>query len=130
MSRRYAVEFRRKVPDLIEAGKAVAEIANQLGVTAPTAYNWRDQDLIDHGLCVGMSTSHSAELAAARSGSVSSRPTSSSRRRIEARRQRPWFSWEPRSFRRREMLSFQPSSTEGTGRHPNFEPVDLGLASY
>ena len=37
MPRRYPVEFRRKVLDLIEAGKPVAEIAVQLGITAQTA---------------------------------------------------------------------------------------------
>jgi len=48
--RRYPVEFRRKVLDLIEAGKPVAEIAAQLGVTAQTVCNWRNQDQIDRGL--------------------------------------------------------------------------------
>lgn len=66
MPRRYPVEFRRKVLDLVEAGKPVAEIADQLGVTAQTVYNWRNQDLIDQGLRAGTSTSESAELAAAR----------------------------------------------------------------
>jgi len=37
--RRYPVEFRRKVLDLIEAGKPVAEIAGQLGITAQTVYD-------------------------------------------------------------------------------------------
>jgi transposase len=64
--RRYPVEFRRKVLDLIEAGKPVAEVAEQLGVTAQTVYNWRNQDQIDRGVRVGTSTSESAELAAAR----------------------------------------------------------------
>jgi transposase len=64
--RRYPVEFRRKVLDLIEAGKPVAEIAVQLGVTAQTVYNWRNQDQIDRGLRAGMSTTESAELTAAR----------------------------------------------------------------
>jgi len=64
--RRYPVEFRRKVLDLIEAGKPVAEIAAQLGMTAQTVYNWRNQDQIDRGLRAGVSTSESAELAAAR----------------------------------------------------------------
>ena len=41
MSRRYPVAFRRKVVDLIEAGKPVAEIAAQLGVSDQTIYNWR-----------------------------------------------------------------------------------------
>jgi transposase-like protein len=64
--RRYPVEFRRKVLDLVEAGRPVAEIADQLGVTAQTVYNWRNQDLIDRGLRAGTSTGESAELTAAR----------------------------------------------------------------
>jgi len=64
--RRYPVEFRRKVLDLVKAGKPVAEIADQLGVTAQTVYNWRNQDLIDRGLRAGTSTSESTELAAAK----------------------------------------------------------------
>ena len=39
MPRRYPVEFRRKVLDLIEAGKPVAEIAVKLGITSQTVYN-------------------------------------------------------------------------------------------
>ena len=66
MPRRYPVEFRRKVLDLIEAGKPVAEIAEQLGITAQTVYNWRNQDHVDRGHSRGMSTSESAELTAAR----------------------------------------------------------------
>jgi len=64
--RRYPVEFRRKVLDLIEAGKPVAEIAVQLGVSDQTIYNWRKQDQIDRGQRAGMSTTESAELTAAR----------------------------------------------------------------
>ena len=66
MPRRYPVEFRRKVLDLIEASKPVAEIAVQLGVSDQTIYNWRKQDQIDRGLRVGMSTTETAELSAAR----------------------------------------------------------------
>ena len=66
MPRRYPVEFRRKVLDLIEAGKPVAEIAVQLGMTAQTVYNWRNQDQIDRGTRAGTSTSESAALTAAR----------------------------------------------------------------
>jgi transposase-like protein len=64
--RRQPVAFRRKVLDLIEAGKPVAEIAAQLGVADQTIYDWRNQDQIDRGLRAGISTSESAELAAAR----------------------------------------------------------------
>ena len=66
MPRSYPAEFRRKVLDLVEAGKPVAEIADQLGVTGQTIYNWRNQDLIDRGLRPGVSTAESAELTAAR----------------------------------------------------------------
>lgn len=66
MPRRYPAEFRRKVLDLVESGRPVAEVAAQLGVTAQTIYNWRNQDLIDRGLRPGVSTAESAELASAR----------------------------------------------------------------
>ena len=66
MPRSYPAEFRRKVLDLVEAGRPVAEIADQLGVTGQTIYNWRNQDLIDRGLRPGVSTAESAELTAAR----------------------------------------------------------------
>ena len=66
MPRSYPAEFRRKVLDLVEAGRPVAEIAQQLGVTGQTIYNWRNQDLVDRGLRPGVSTAESVELAAAR----------------------------------------------------------------
>ena len=66
MPRRYPVEFRRKVVDLIEAGRPVVEIAEQLGVSDQTIYNWRNQDRIDRGVRAGVTTAESVELAAAR----------------------------------------------------------------
>ena len=66
MPSKYPVEFRRKVLDLIEAGRPVAEIAAQLGVSDHTVYNWRNQDRIDHGLVAGVTTAESADLTAAR----------------------------------------------------------------
>ena len=66
MPRRYPNEFRRKVLDLIEAGKPVAEIAEELGVTGQTIYTWRNQDLIDRGLRPGITTAESVELQEAR----------------------------------------------------------------
>ena len=53
MPRRYPVAFRRKVLDLIEAGKSVAEVADQLGVSGQTIYTWRKQDEVDRGMRVG-----------------------------------------------------------------------------
>ena len=59
MPRSYPAEFRRKVLDLVEAGRPVAEIAEQLGVTGQTIYNWRNQDLIDRGIRPGVTTTNS-----------------------------------------------------------------------
>jgi len=66
LPRRYPVEFRRKVLDLVQAGRPVAEVADLLDVTPQTIYNWRNQDQIDRGLRAGVTTVESAELAAAR----------------------------------------------------------------
>ena len=66
MPRRYPVEFHRKVLDLVEAGKSIAEIAGQLDVLDQTIYNWRIMDRIDRGLLAGTTSAESAELSAAR----------------------------------------------------------------
>lgn len=67
MSRRgYPPEFRRRVLDLVESGRRVAEVAADLGITDQTIYNWRRQDRIDRGLEAGLSSGERAELAAAR----------------------------------------------------------------
>ena len=62
----YPAEFRRKVLDLLEAGKSVASIAHDLDLSDQTIYNWRRQDRIDRGLQPGVSTAENAELAKAR----------------------------------------------------------------
>ncbi len=49
MPRRYPVEFRRKVLDLLEAGRSVVEIAEQLDVSDQTIFIWRKQDRVDRG---------------------------------------------------------------------------------
>jgi transposase-like protein len=54
------------VLDLVEAGRRVAEVAQDLGITEQTIYNWRRQDRIDRGLEAGLSTAERGELAAAR----------------------------------------------------------------
>ncbi len=66
MPRRYPNEFRRKVLDLVEAGKPVAEVAEQLGVTGRTIYTCWNQDLIDRGVRRGVWWGVSVELRAAR----------------------------------------------------------------
>jgi len=67
MSRRgYPPEFRRRVLDLIEAGRKISEVAADLGISDQTIYNWRRQDRIDRGLEPGLSSAEKAELVAAR----------------------------------------------------------------
>ncbi len=63
---RYPAEFRRKVLDLVAAGRPVTQVAEDLGVTAQTIYNWRNQELIDTGVEPGLSSVQLTELRAAR----------------------------------------------------------------
>jgi transposase-like protein len=67
MARRgYPPEFRRKVLDLVEAGRPVREVAHDLGISEQTVYAWRRQDLIDKGQLPGATSTEQAELLAAR----------------------------------------------------------------
>ena len=66
MPRRYPSEFRRRVLDLVAAGRSVASVADDLGVSAQTVYNWRRQDAVDRGEVPGLSSAEQAELKAAR----------------------------------------------------------------
>ena len=66
MPKRYPSEFRRRVLDLVAAGRSVASVADDLGVSAQTIYNWRSQDAIDRGEVAGVSSAEQAELRAAR----------------------------------------------------------------
>ncbi|BCJ70426.1 hypothetical protein GCM10009779_34250 [Polymorphospora rubra] len=66
MSRRYPPEFRRKVLDLLKAGRSVAELVRDLEISDQTIYNWRRQELIDTGQMPGVTSADQAELVAAR----------------------------------------------------------------
>jgi transposase len=66
MPKSYSPEFRRKVLDLLKAGRPIAEVASDLGVTAASIYTWRNQELIDSGEKPGVTTAESVELKAAR----------------------------------------------------------------
>jgi transposase-like protein len=67
MGRRgYPPEFRRKILDLVEAGRPIAEVAQALGISGQSTYTWRRQDRIDRGLEPGLTSTETAELAAAK----------------------------------------------------------------
>ncbi|MEU8202926.1 transposase [Streptosporangium sp. NPDC049046] len=66
MSRRYSPEFRRKVLDLLKAGRTVRQVASDLQISDQTIYNWREQELIDTGQKPGLTSSDHTELVAAR----------------------------------------------------------------
>ncbi|MYC85895.1 MAG: transposase [Acidimicrobiia bacterium] len=65
MPYRYPPEFRRKVLDLLAAGRSVASLSADLGVSDQTIYNWRRQDAVDRGVEAGLTSSEKEELRAA-----------------------------------------------------------------
>ena len=66
MPRTYDAEFRRRVVELVQAGRPVRVIAAELELAEATVYRWKAQDLVDRGIKPGISTSERGELAAAR----------------------------------------------------------------
>ncbi|MEV0842271.1 transposase [Actinocatenispora sera] len=67
MGRRgYPPEFRRRVLDLVEAGRAVADVARDLGISDQSVYTWRRQDRIDRGVEAGLTSAEKAEPVAAK----------------------------------------------------------------
>ena len=66
MPKSYPPEFRRKVLDLLAAGRSITEVAHDLGISGTCVYNWRKQDRIDRGELQGLFTAERTELAIAR----------------------------------------------------------------
>ncbi len=67
MGRRgFPPEFRRSVIDLVEAGRRVADVVNDLGIGGQTIYTRRHQDRIDRGLLAGLSSVERGELMTAK----------------------------------------------------------------
>jgi transposase-like protein len=64
--RTYDPEFRRRVVELVRAGRPVRVVAAELGLADAPVYRWKAQDLIDRGVKPGTSSSERGELAAAR----------------------------------------------------------------
>jgi transposase-like protein len=64
--RGYPAEFRRKVLDLLAAGRHVTDLARDLGISSQTIYDWRRQEHVDRGEIPGLTSAEKAELVAAR----------------------------------------------------------------
>ncbi|GAB3966971.1 transposase [Plantactinospora veratri] len=64
MPRRYPPEFRRKVLDLLKAGRSVADLVRDLQISDQTIYTWRRQELIDTGQLPGITSRDQVELVA------------------------------------------------------------------
>ena len=63
----YPAEFRRRVLDLLAAGRHdVGDVARDLGISDQAVYNWRRQERTDRGLEAGLTSGERAELQAAR----------------------------------------------------------------
>ncbi|MEV4757825.1 IS3 family transposase [Micromonospora sp. NPDC049559] len=66
MPKRYPPEFRRKVLDLLKAGRSVADLVRDLQISDLTIYTWRRQELIDTGRLPRITSKDQVELVAAR----------------------------------------------------------------
>ena len=66
MPRSYPSEFRARVLALVEAGRPIKQVAEMLGISDQTIYNWRRQRLIDTGQAPGFPSTESAKLIATR----------------------------------------------------------------
>ena len=64
MRRGYPPEFRRKVIDLVEANRKVADVARDLGISDQTIYAWRRQERIDRSVKARLSRTCQSRLRA------------------------------------------------------------------
>jgi transposase len=65
-ARGYPPEFRRKVLDLLKAGRSIADVAQDLDISEQSIYTWRRQERIDRGLVPDCPALEKAELVAAK----------------------------------------------------------------
>lgn len=67
MARRgYPAEFRRRIVQLVEGGRKVADVSAEFEVSQQTIYTWRRQARVDAGLEAGVRSSEQSELAVAK----------------------------------------------------------------
>ena len=59
----YSAEYKKRIVDLLRAGRTVKELENELGVHATTIRDWWKRADIDAGVVDGVTTDERAELA-------------------------------------------------------------------
>ena len=62
-SRTYPAEYKRRVVELVRAGRRVADVAKEFDLHHPTVYRWVKQAGIDVGEREGLTTDEKTELA-------------------------------------------------------------------
>jgi len=63
MPKRKSPEFKRRVLELVRAGRPVAELAREFDLNGPTIYRWLKQAKVDTGEVYGLTTTDKVELA-------------------------------------------------------------------
>ena len=62
----FPVEFRRRVLDLVAAGRPITDVARDLDISSQSIYRWQRQGRIDEGFEPGVTSAEAAELPAAK----------------------------------------------------------------
>ncbi len=106
--RLYPAEFKRKVLDLIEAGRSVTDVARDLGISGQAICTWRRQERIDHGLLPGLNSAEKEGLPAAKRRIA--------QLEIELRASRRRLSWCEGDFPQKPLRGGQG---DGRRRHSN-----------
>lgn len=79
MPRAYAPRLCRRVIDLIDSGRSVAEVAAMIELTKQTTYNWWNRHLGDTGRRAGTTSIETSNCSPSATGSQNSRGISPQR---------------------------------------------------
>lgn len=66
MPRQYSPQFRQRVLALLEEGRKVEPLADELGISSATIYRWRHQGRVDAGMVAGTTSADAVALADAK----------------------------------------------------------------
>jgi transposase len=111
---KYSAELRRRaIDEVLERGRKISEVADQLGIGSDeTLRKWVRQAEQDRGLTAGPTREELAEIKALR------KAVADQQRTIESSRRRPLFSpWRPTRDSGDGRLRRRPSRPLAGGRH-------------